>query len=302
MRAVKVSVCLVALSFVALGAACSSDPSTPTPPTTAADRGPTVVAVDGDPNGLFWDAASDTLYIADDNGNRVLKWTDAVGIALVKDLPAAPPEGAGLGQLVLTADGTIVVTRFGYGTTGDVVSISKDGEPQVVPNLDKERRRVGLTLTGDGKMFDAWFVRLSTGARVGAIGSLTLAGEEPEVLTGLKKPIGVLAVGDDLFVSDQDLGQILKAKVADPKQYSVFATVDTPDLIGAGPDGSIFTGSAGGNLYKIAASGEAAVFKTGFQQVRGVAYDAKNRRVFVVDHDGNEADGVTHSIQILPVD
>jgi len=33
-----------------------------------------------------------------------------------------------------------------------------------------------------------------------------------------------------------------------------------------------------------------------------VAYDAKNKRLFVADHDGNEADGVTHAIRIFPVD
>jgi hypothetical protein len=40
---------------------------------------------------------------------------------------------------------------------------------------------------------------------------------------------------------------------------------------------------------------------SGFQQVRGLAYDTTNRRLFVVTHDPNEADGVTHLLHILPV-
>ncbi|WP_224373025.1 hypothetical protein [Hyalangium versicolor] len=266
------------------------------------ERGPKVLPIEGDPNGLWWDDASHTLYLADDNGNRILQWTDAGGFAFVKGLPAAAPEGAGLGQLVLTKDGTIIVTRFGYGTTGDVVFVPASGEPQIVPGLDPTRRRIGLTVTSDGKLFDSWFVRLATGARVGAIGELSLSGTEPEVITGLKKPIGVLAVGDSLIVSDQDLGQILKAPRSNPSAYQVLATVATPDLLAAGPDGSIFTGSTGGNLYRISATGETAVFSSGFQQVRGVAYDPTNRRLFVADHDGDESNGVSHVLHILPVD
>ena len=293
------SVLLLLLALVG----CSTSGDSPSDAGTGAvDRGPRILAIDGDPNGLWWDDSTQTLYVADDNGNRILRWTDASGFALVKDLPAASPSGAGLGQVVRTGDGTLVVTRFGYGTTGDVVSVPASGDAQIVPSLDPQRRRIGLTLAADGRLFDSWFVRLSTGARVGSVGQLSLTGTEPEAITGLQKPVGVLAVGSDLFVSDQDLGQILRAPLSNPASYTVFATVAQPDLLAAGPDGSIFTGSAGGSLYRISASGVAAVFETGFQQVRGVAYDPTNHRVFVADHDADETDGVSHVVHILPVD
>ena len=293
------SVLLLLLALVG----CSTSGDSPSDAGTGAvDRGPRILAIDGDPNGLWWDDSTQTLYVADDNGNRILRWTDASGFALVKDLPAASPSGAGLGQVVRTGDGTLVVTRFGYGTTGDVVSVPASGDAQIVPSLDPQRRRIGLTLAADGRLFDSWFVRLSTGARVGSVGQLSLTGTEPEVITGLQKPVGVLAVGSDLFVSDQDLGQILRAPLSNPASYTVLATVAQPDLLAAGPDGSIFTGSAGGSLYRISASGVAAVFETGFQQVRGVAYDPTNHRVFVADHDADETDGVSHVVHILPVD
>ncbi len=281
--------------------ACGDGQENP-PGTDGIERGPAIIEVEGDPNGLWWDDAEQVLYVADDNGNRILSWTDADGFSLLHDLPAASPDGAGLGQLVLTDDGTIVVTRFGYGTAGDVVFVPPSGEAEIVPNLDVERRRIGLTVTNDGTLFDSWFVRLSTGDRVGAVGQLSLDGEEPEVITGLQKPVGVLAIGSSLFVSDQDLGQILKAPLSDPSAYTVFATVEFPDLLAAGPDGSLFTGSAGGNLYHITKDGSASVFESGFQQVRGVAYDPTNQRVFVADHDPDESDGLSHVMHILPVD
>jgi hypothetical protein len=86
---------------------------------TVVDRGPTTITIDGDPNGLWW--ADGQLTIADDDNNRLLQWTDAAGIGLVGDLPAAAAQGAGLGQVIVLEDGTRVVSRFGYGTTGMVM-------------------------------------------------------------------------------------------------------------------------------------------------------------------------------------
>lgn len=286
---------LLTLACLACGDAATTPAPTPTPGTVK--RGPEALAIDGDPNGLFWDDGQQTLYIADDNGNRILRWTDAAGFGLVKDLPTASAQGAGLGQLVRTPTGELVVTRFGGGTAGDVAYVAADGTAKVVPNIDPTRRRIGLTVTADGRLFDGWFVRTSSGARAGSVGLLALGGTETEVLAGLKKPIGVLAAGDSLFVSDQDLGQILKAPLADPSRFTVFATVAAPDLLAAGPNGSLFTGSEGGNLFAISATGTASVFKSGFRAVRGVAYDPSHKRVFVADHDATAS-----LLHILPVD
>ena len=281
------------------GDATPAPDAAPVPPV---DRGPTTIPVDGDPNGLFWDAPTATLYVADDNGNRLLAWTDASGFGEALALPAAPADGPGLGQVVRTPDGTLVVTRFGFGSAGDVVFVSADGTPGVVPGLDPERRRIGLTVTDDGTLYDGWFARLATGERVGSVGRLSLAGGEPEVLTGLKKLVGVLVMGDALYVSDQELGQILEAPLADPSNFSVHATLLNPDLLAAGPEGSLFTGADGGLLYRIHADGTAEAIDTDYQQVRGVAYDADHRRLFVVDHDADESDGVAHALRIVPVE
>lgn len=280
-------------------AGCDSDT---TGPKDEIQRGPAILNVEGDPNGLYWDDAEATLFIADDGGNRLLRWTDKDGFALAQNLTPAPEAGAGLGQLIRTADGTLVVTRFGHGAAGAVVTVSPSGEAKDVPNLAPERRRIGLTVAADGQIYDSWFVRESSGARVGAVGALSLDGTEVAVVTGLTKPVGVLALGENLFISDQDLGQILRAPLANPSEYTVFATVPKPDLIAAGPNGALFVGSGGGDVYRIGENGAAAVFKGGFDTVRGIAYDPTNKRLFVVNHVGHEAEGVTHSIHILPVD
>ncbi|RVU41083.1 hypothetical protein EA187_19455 [Lujinxingia sediminis] len=292
---------MLALSLLWL-VACGDGGNDPADGAAEVDRGPSVLHVDGDPNGLWWDDAEQALYIADDNGNRILRWTDRDGFSRVADLPSASPDGPGLGQLVRLEDGTFVVTRFGSGTAGDIVFVSPDGEGRVVPGLDPQRRRIGLTVTRDGQLYSSWFVRLSSGERVGAVGALELEGAESEVITGLSKPAGVLAIGDDLYVSDQGLGQILATTLSEPQSYTVLAEVEKPDLIARGPGNSIVSGSVGGNLVRIEMDGSTSVVQSGFQQVRGVAYDPTNRRAFVADHDPDESDGVTHLLQIVPME
>lgn len=268
----------------------------------AIDRGPTRLPIEGDPNGILWDADDATLYLADDNNNRILRWTDASGFGLVAELPAAPASGPGLGQLGRTDDGTFVVTRFGGGTAGDVVYVTPDGVGHIVPGLDAQRRRIGLSVAPDGTIYTGWFVRISTGDRVGAIGTLSLTGGEPEVLTGFVKPVGVVATEDTLYVTDQDRGQVLRVPRASLDTQEVIAELPGPDLLALGPDGSLFTGTTRGEVVRIGPTGAVTVLATGFAAVRGVAYDPAGRRLFAVDHDTDESDGVSHAVRILPID
>ncbi len=279
-------------------AASSSSSGTGGEPGVKVDRGPTAIPLDGDPNGLWWDSAAATLYIADDDNNRILQWTDGGGVALFANLPAAPPDGAGLGQLVKTKDGKIIVTRFGFGTAGDVVYVAPDKTTGNVPNLDPVRRRIGLTVASDGTLYDSYFVKTANG-QVGTVARLDLAGAETDFIPGLKKPVGVLASGPSLFVSDQAAGTVSAAPIAMPDKLAVLAQVAGPDLLCEGPGGSLFTGSTTGEVRQIASDGKLSTFAGGFLQIRGVAYDAANKRVFAAEHD---AAGSLNALHILPVD
>ncbi|ATB37741.1 hypothetical protein CYFUS_003166 [Cystobacter fuscus] len=297
MRPVFLAMCLLSLY------ACAPPAPTPSGPDPSApiERGPKAISLDGDPNGLFWDAAGKTLYIADDQNNRVLKWTDAGGISLVAQLPPAPGNGPGLGDLVRMPDGTIVVVRFGGGTAGDVVFIRPDGTTGTVPGLKPERRRIGLTLAPDGQLYVAYFVRVNN-ANVGSVARLTLEGTEQEVIGALQKPVGVTVMGDSLFVSDQLAGKVYRAPLASPQDYTTHAALPSPDLLAVGPRGSLLTGSREGKVFSIAPSGEVSVLASGYQQPRGLAYDAENQRLFIADHDGDDSNGATYFLRIIPVE
>jgi sugar lactone lactonase YvrE len=291
-----------ALGLVALLPVACGDSSRPVADAIRVARGPLALDIDGDPSGLWWDGSAQKLYVADDAHSRILEWSDERGLLTFEPLPAAPPEGAGLGQLVRAADGSLVVTRFGFGTRGGVTAVRAGGAVVDVPGLDVTRRRIGLARAADGLLYDTWFVQQDSGERREAVAELSLDGSELEVITGLIQPIGVLAVGEQLFVSDQELGQVWVAPRADPANHRVFASLELPDLLAAGPDGSLFSGSAAGNVFHIDAAGRVSTFQTGFRQVRGVAYDGGERRLFVAEHDPSEDGAARHTLHILPVD
>ncbi|NOU27724.1 MAG: hypothetical protein HOO96_07460 [Polyangiaceae bacterium] len=254
------------------------------------------IALEGDPNGLYWDAGESTLYIADDAHNRILTYRDDTGVAKYADLPAAQAKGPGLGQVVRHPDGTLLVARFGFGTSGDVVAVKKDRTSTVVPGLDGTRRRLGLTVAPDGSVYDAYFVKNGP-STVGGVAKLALAGGETDVITGLGKVVGVLATGDKLYVGDQAQGKLFVTSLAAPANQQPFADVPGGDLLCVGPSGSIFSGGADGNVRAIDASGKVTVFASGFGSARGVAYDAANKRLFVASHAASGPGGV----EIRPV-
>ncbi|MFE8595483.1 NHL repeat-containing protein [Archangium violaceum] len=290
---------LLSLALLTL-CACGTVPSRPGT-SAPVERGPKAISLEGDPNGLWWDAATKTLYMADGQNNRVMKWTDAGGVALVADLPPVPGRGVGLGGLVRMLDGTLVVVRFGGGSAGDVVFIRPDGTSGIVPNLKPERRRIGLTLARDGQLYVAYFVRTNN-VNMGAVARLTLDGTEQDVIGALTKAVGVLAVGDSLFVSDQLAGKVYRSSLAAPQDYTAYASLPSPDLLAVGPGGLLLTGSREGKVFSIAPTGEVAVLASGYQQPHGLAYDAENKRLFIADHDGDTSNGVTHFLRIIPVE
>jgi hypothetical protein len=263
-------------------------------------RGPASLAiVNADPNGLFWDPSDSTLYIADNENDRVMTWTDSGGFKVLVSLPG--PSGNEVGGIVRLSDGTIVVPEFGFGTSGLVAVVAPNGKTSTVAGLDPTRRRLGITVAPDGTLYDSYFLKVS-GGQTGFVAKLDItAGTETNVITGLEKPVGLAAVGTTLFVSDQAEGEVYVAPLAMPQGFKTLSTKLTPDLLSVGPAGSIFSGSPTGVVYEINTS--TGTFNTlftagGTLQARGTAYDAANKRLFVAEHDSSD---VANYIEIVPV-
>src|ERR1700760_1262415 len=86
---------------------------------TAARVAPATFALPIEPNGLWWDAPTATLYFASDDEHALYRWK-AGSFPLPAALPAASGR-PGLGQPVRTPDGRTFVPRFGHGDGGGVL-------------------------------------------------------------------------------------------------------------------------------------------------------------------------------------
>ena len=107
----------------------------------------------------------------------------------------------------------------------------------------------------------------------------------------------MLALGATLFVDDQSTNALFTTPVASPGALTQLAQLPNADLMCAGPNGTIFSGGADGNVRQIDASGAVSVFATGFAAARGVAYDDANHRLFIANH---VAPG-SNTIEVRPV-
>ncbi len=272
------------------------------------DRGPTTISLNAKLNGVFWDQSESRLYLTDDNANNIRAWDGDKSFAAFAALTSAPTSGATLGQLTRTSDGTFYTTRFGFGTDGAVIAVDKAGKAVNLSGTDALRRRIGVTTTPDGGLIDGWFIKGGSGA----VSELTVNGDkatEREIITGLGKPVGLAVVGDQLFVNDQNTGNILSyslsqvrkqaATLAQGKLLATFTTLDGIDLMTGAADGSLFFGGSGGRLFRINAKGETSVLASGWPKMMGVAYDEVNRRLFVAVAAADASSQA--SVRIVPV-
>lgn len=270
----------------------------------------------GEPASLWWDAASATLFIADNEENQIWSWSDAGGLrkaATTPDTTGATP-AASVGQIVRLDDGRLVVMRFGRpgGGIGGIVWVDPaKGTGAEVPNLDPKRRRLGLAPGSGDELFGSYFGSAPGGGMTSTVTRVDLRAGETDYAAGFVKIVGIARAGDTLYVSDQMADTIysIPAHGAVPPagQRTVFAKLPRPDQIALGPDGSLFTGqfqAAPGSTEPLAVrqilrDGTVTVVASDPDVSRpsGVAYDPKGRRLFVAN-GGNPAQCF---VRIVPI-
>jgi len=252
------------------------------------------VMVTFQPEGLYWDSPTQTLYIATD-AQQIVRWNEQNDtFAVVANLPQIAPTAGGLGALVKAQDASWLTTRFGFGTAGAVLQAHADGSSTTIGGLAVNRRRIGLAVAADGTVFDGWYTAMGAGGGPmnGTVSKVALDGSgETDVVTGIGKPVGLLILGDQLYISDQKNNAIVKTPVATPGTTTAFATVNGAEELAAGPGGSILAASSVGTVWKVAADGTVTSIKDGYKALRGIAYDGDHERVIVSEPDSGNADG-----------
>jgi sugar lactone lactonase YvrE len=279
----------------AFGCGHAAEPSrTPSPPAPSSSTARVSYDLPGDGNGATWDDTEHVLYITDDTHEQIVRWSDARGFETVGAFAGTK---LGLGGLVRLGDGSFVTTSFGFGKEGGVL-VMRDGHATAVPGLDPVRRRIGLARAPDGVLYDAYFVVRPDKKHTGGVARLDLAGHEDAIaVPDLQKAVGVAATATTLFISDQQRSAIVAYNLATGAATTLAADVPSVDLLALLPNGDLVTGGKRGAVYRIDKSGHAQTIADGFEQVRGVAFDAAGSRLFVIEHGANDR----HRLHVVPM-
>ncbi len=114
---------------------------------------------------------------------------------------------------------------------------------------------------------------------------LDVDGGETDIASDLEKPVGIAASDKMIYVADQERGQIIGYPLAD-LAHPVVVARDLPsaDLLTLLPNGDLVTGGKRGAVYRVTPAGAVTTIASGFEHVRGTAYDADAHKLYVVDH------------------
>jgi sugar lactone lactonase YvrE len=245
---------------------------------------------------VWWDPGSSSLVLTDETHGALLRWTEAAGFETIAKLPSS----SGLGGVVRIPDGRLLVNSLGFGTDGAVFAVGANGEVATIPKLDPARRRTGLAVAPDGEVFVAYFTVTPGGGHRGGIAKLDPHGGETAVAeSDLAKPVGVLATHTTLYITDQHSSALVAYARHDPTHTAtIAASLHDPDLLAVLVNGDLVTGSRDGTIHRIRPGGEVTTLASGFEQVRGLAYDPIDQRLFVIEHSAATSQ---HHLHIVPV-
>lgn len=259
-------------------------------PGDAGPRGPAAFALPGVSYGAYWDSAASALYITEDTNHRLDKWTDLAGA--VVPFGTISSSSTALGALVQLGDGSFLVPNIAMATmqtTGQILTLSADGTTAgALTGVDTTRRRTALAFDPSGLLYEAYYTPGSmSGTQVGGVALVTVTGSAATetVITpsvALKKVAGLAATPTTLYVCDTSVAKLYAITIA-TGATTVLATLPSCDYVYMLASGDLATGGATGGVYRVTQAGTVSTIRSGFEQVRGIAYDATLHRMFVVE-------------------
>lgn len=261
----------------------------------------TVIDLAGGANALLWNDATHTLFLTNDDTDKLQKYTDAGGVVDVATLPTTTAaNGISLGGIIQRATGQILVADFGFGTDGNIFSVASATATSgtALTLLNATRKRIQLAIDSAGTMYSSYFTGPGS-APVGGVATLAVAasvGTEVEIAKqssdatpiAFKKIVGLAATPTAVFASDQSNKVIWKITIP-AHVVTQFNTAALPsaDLLLLLPNGDLLTGG-GPTISRISTTGavSALTVPTGvtFETVNGIAFDPTGHRLFVIDH------------------
>jgi hypothetical protein len=298
----RIVFCALSASAALLLAACGS---------AQVASAPERIALDARPNSIAIAQTDGRIYITDDRTNSVLASSDGRTFVPYAVIPAVAGQPNALSQVTFSAEGTLLIERFGFGTSGAVFHVGTDKNVSMLSGIDPSRRRLGLAVIGPGKFLSTWFVKESSAPATGGVSLITYdesthAATEHTVLSGLAKPVGVVVQGDVVSISDQANNMILKTSLAGLLNHAQAGGLQTqvvkingPDLLSIDTTGTLYTKCNATAVCRITPDNIVTELANDFEDARGVAISASHHSLYVVDR-AKGASGAS-SLRIIPL-
>jgi len=255
------------------------------------------IDVGGTPGSLHYDPGTSSLYIVDDDTNRIFVWTDGGQLAPIGSVPSASggPTSDSLSEIAVAVDGTIHVARYGFGDAkiGAVFRIPRGADAERIPGLGADVRRTGIVLGAEpGVIYVSAYQQDTGGAFVGHVDRVDLeGGAELRLVDGLSKPTGLVDFKGALLVAEPAANTVYRVDLAAPSSPPAPFVTGIPEvdrLARAGEDAVVATSfdaaTTTGRVIRIRPDGALAVAAEGAWYPRSVAYDPGGR-VFVATRE-----------------
>lgn len=244
-----------------------------------------------DPSCLAFDQQTQALFVADAYSGAIIRVDHQAGTVAQRRVATIDSGGVvatnRIGGVALAPDGTLFVSRIGYGQSGAIFRAAPGGPPEALARLPARPWRGGIVFADD-RLYATQYVRSSSGPFDGALVEVDPAtGSTSMLMDGFLHPVGIAKVGPTLVVTDARQRAVFRVGLAAGRavlRLQLAADLDRPDSICPCGDDSVLVTSyddvrCRGTVRRIWLDGHVRVIAHGSWEPRGVATDGE--RVFV---------------------
>lgn len=233
-----------------------------------------------DPSGIAVDRHGH-LYVAD--GASIVRHANLVSTQLTIDEDGVISSNP-IGAIAVANDGTIYVTRHGYGRTGAIMRVGPDGAGADLAGLSPTLFRYGIAYDPlMHALYATQYAKTPGGPREGAIVEIDLdTCTATTLVVGLVQPIGIVKLGSIFMVTDAKAQAVYRIDLREGRAEACLALAELPRpgaICVRGRD-SVLVASyddveGRGAIFELWTDGTMRPFASGNWRPRGIACDGQ---------------------------